>query len=151
LKKYLRDDVNHGTSTKQEGIWYYFRYTEVLLNYAEASIELKEYADARQELNKIRTRAGMPTYDSSVSGEELMEEYHNERRVEMALEGQRFFDVRRWMIAPDVMNENVKAIVITAEATERADRSTYDNYTYEVEEIGPGNRSWEDKMYFQPI
>ena len=151
LKKYLRDDVNHGTSTKQQGIWYYFRYTEVLLNYTEASIELKEYADARQALNKIRTRAGMPTYSSSVTGEELMEEYRNERRVEMAIEGQRFFDLRRWMIAQDVMNENVKRIVITAEATDRADRNTYQNYTYEVEEIGPGSRSWEDKMYFQPI
>jgi len=151
LKKYIREDVNHGTSTKQEGLWYYFRYTEVLLNYAEASIELGDYNDARDALNKIRKRAYMPTFDGSVTGEDLKKEYRNERRIEMALEGHRFFDVRRWMIAPDVMNENVKAIVITAEATDRADRSTYENYTYEVEEIGPGNRSWEDKMYFQPI
>src|SRR5699024_848231 len=115
------------------------------------SFPKRRSSDLRDALNKIRKRAYMPTFDGSVTGEDLKKEYRNERRIEMALEGHRFFDVRRWMIAPDVMNENVKAIVITAEATDRADRSTYENYTYEVEEIGPGNRSWEDKMYFQPI
>src|SRR5699024_9919531 len=73
LKKFIRNDMQHGSSNKQEGSWIFFRLTEVLLNYAEASIELGDYADARRELNKIRTRAGMPTYDGSVSGEELMQ------------------------------------------------------------------------------
>src|SRR5699024_10331608 len=91
------------------------------------------------------------TYDCSVSGEELMQEYRNERRVEMAFEEQRYFDVRRWMIAPDVMDELAQNIYITAEAADQADRSTYSNYSYEVQSNLPGSRSWEDKMYFQPI
>lgn len=151
LKKFIRDDVNHGTSTKQEGLWFFFRYTEVLLNYVEASIELGDEEDARRVLNEIRSRAYMPSYDSSVNGEELMDAYRNERRVEMAFEGVRFFDVRRWMIAPKVMDKDVQKIEITAEATDRAIRSTYSNFVYEVKNIGPGKRSWNDKMYFQPI
>lgn len=151
LKKFIRDDMHHGQNNKQEGSWIFFRYTEVLLNYVEASIELGDYADARRELNKIRTRAGMPTYDASVTGDELMEAYRNEKRIEMAFEEQRYFDVRRWMIAPDVMDEDAQRIYITAEAERQADRSTYSNYEYEVRTVGPGSRSWEDKMYFQPI
>lgn len=151
LKKFIRDDMQHGSSSKQEGSWIFLRYTEVLLNYVEASIELGDYADARRELNKIRTRAGMPTYDASVTGDELMEAYRNEKRIEMAFEEQRYFDVRRWMIAPDVMGEEAQNIYITADAASQADRSTYSNYTYEVQGNVPGNRAWEDKMYFQPI
>lgn len=151
LKKFIRNDMQHGSSNKQEGSWIFFRYTEVLLNYAEASIELDDYADARRELNKIRTRAGMPTYDATVTGDDLLEAYRNERRIEMAFEDQRYFDVRRWMIAPDVMNEQAQNINITAEADNQADRSTYSNYEYTVESNVPGSRSWEDKMYFQPI
>lgn len=151
LKKFIRDDVNHGSSNKQEGSWIFFRYTEVLLNYIEASIELGEDPDALQELNRIRTRAGMPEIDASVTGDELMEQYKNERRIEMAFEEQRYFDVRRWMIAPDVMSEDAMRIHITAEGADRADRSTYSNYDYEVRTVGPGARAWDDKMYFQPI
>jgi hypothetical protein len=151
IKKFIRDDMNHGQNNKQEGSWIFFRYTEVLLNYAEASIELGDDADARQELNKIRTRAGMPSFDASVTGDELMAEYRNERRIEMAFEEQRYFDVRRWMIASEVMNEDAQRIYITADGESQADRSTYSNYSYEVRTVGPGNRSWDDKMYFQPI
>lgn len=151
LKKFIRNDMQHGTSNKQEGSWYYFRYTEVLLNYVEASIELEQYGDARDVLNQIRTRAGMPTYDGSVTGNELMAEYRNEKRIEMAFEEQRYFDVRRWMIAPDVMGEEAENIYITVEGTNQADRSTYSNYNYEVRSQVPGNRRWADKMYFQPI
>lgn len=150
LKKFIRDDINHGENTKQEGSWIFFRYTEVLFNYIEASIELGDYEDARRELNRIRIRAGMPTFDS-ISGDELMEEYRNEKRIEMAFEEQRYFDVRRWMIAPDVMDEDAQRIYITADGESQADRSSYSNYDYEVRTVGPGSRSWEDKMYFQPI
>lgn len=151
LKKFIRDDIAHGTSNKQEGSWIFFRLTEILLNYAEASLELGDYTDAREQLNKIRTRAGMPAYDGTVAGPELIEQYRNERRIEMAFEEQRYFDVRRWMIAPDVMAEDAMKIKIEVVATNQADRSTYSNYSYEVVPVGPGNRAWKDKLYFQPI
>src|SRR5690625_7573189 len=89
----------------------FFRYAEVLLNYAEASIELGDDADARRELNKIRARAGMP--DIQDSGEALKERYRNERRVELAFEEHRYFDIRRWKIAPEVIvnAQNRKSVV----------------------------------------
>lgn len=148
LRKYIDPSVNHQFES-QEVPWIYFRYAGSLLNYAEASIELGEYGDARRALNKIRRRAGMPEFDASVTGQELMDEYRNERRVELAIEGHRFFDVRRWMIAPDVMNKDAKGIYITAKATDRTDRSTYYDYEYRV--ITIQERHWEDKLYFMPI
>ena len=148
LRKFVDPSVDHQFE-KQDVPWIFFRYAEVLLNYAEASIELGEEADARRVLNEIRRRAGMPALDGTVTGQDLMAEYRNERRVELAFEEHRFFDVRRWMIAPTVLDEDGKGIHIVAEATDRRDRSTYSNYEYSV--IDVEERSWNDKMYFSPI
>jgi len=144
--KAIDPNVQHYQET-QEVPWRFFRYAEILLNYAEASIELGEEADARWAINKIRDRAGMP--DITDTGAELMERYRNERRIEMVFEDQRFWDIRRWKIAPEVMSENRRAIEITVEATDVNDRSTYFNYQYSVYEWGEMN--WHDKMYFMPI
>jgi len=131
------------------GLWFYFRYGEILLNYAEASIHLGDYAAARNAIDKIRHRAGMPKLKSSLTGSKLMSAYRNERRVEMAFEEHRFWDIRRWMIAPKVMNQDAEGIDISANATNRADRSTYYNYNYKV--MTYQKRKWRDKMYFYPI
>ena len=139
LRKFVDPSVDHQFET-QEVPWDFFRYAEILLNDAEASIELGEEGDARDALNRIRRRAGMPEFDGSVTGQELVEQYRNERRIEMAFEEQRCFDVRRWMIAPDVLSENAKGIEISAEATDRTDRSTYFNFEYSV--IDVQQRSW---------
>jgi len=145
----ILDDKALPSEGQVPGMWIYFRYGEVLLNYAEASIELGEYADARSALNKIRDRVNMPEFNSSVTGQALMDAYRNERRIELAYEEHRFFDIRRWMIAPQVMNEDAKGITITADATDRADRSTYSNYQYTL--MTYQDRLWKDKMYFFPI
>lgn len=67
----------------------------------------------------------------------------------MAFEDHRFWDIRRWMIAPQVMNRNAQGIEITVYGTDRADRNTYHDYTYKVVDIQ--TRKWDDKMYFMPI
>ncbi len=126
--------------------WIFFRYAEVLLNYAEASIELNEVGDALTALNQIRRRAGMPDL---VAGPDLRDEYRNERRVEMAFEEQRFFDARRWMIAPQVLNKDALGINIFANGTSATNRSTWTNYRYETHSIQ--HRAWDNKMYFMPI
>lgn len=148
LRKFL-DPENDFLSINQEIPWPFLRYAEVLLNYAEASIELGQFQDARNVLNQIRERAGMPDFTSTVTGDSLMEEYRNERKIEMAFEEQRFFDVRRWMIAPQVMNEDAKGIEISVSGTNRWDRSTFHNYQYKV--IDVAKRHWDNKMYFLPI
>ena len=77
--------------------WPSIRYTEVVLNYVEALIELGEEDEARTWLNKIRFRAGMPAITES--GEALRDRYRNERRIELVYEEHRYHDARRWMIA----------------------------------------------------
>lgn len=151
MRKFLDPDFAGQQDVVSEVPYRFFRYAEILFNYAEASIELGEHADARRELNKIRRRAHMPEFDATLTGAELMDQYRNERRVELAFEGHRYFDIRRWMIAPDVMNENAKRIDITVEGTDRADRSTYHNYQYNVVDVEFQQRSWADKIYFYPI
>lgn len=147
-RKFL-DPTNDHLAIAQEVPWIFFRYGEILLNYAEASMELGEYQDARDAINQIRERAGMPDFSPSLTDVQMMKKYRNERRVEMAFEQQRFFDMRRWMIAPVVMSENAKGIEIFVKGTDRADRSTYHDYQYNV--VAVQDRRWNDKMYFMPI
>src|SRR5438876_6539678 len=145
LRKFLDPSIN-AQFTKEQVPWIFFRYAEVLLNYAEASIELNEVGDALTVLNQIRRRAGMPDL---VAGPNLRDEYRNERRIEMAFEEQRFFDVRRWMIAPQVLSKPATGINISLTGASPTDRSTWTNYRYETHSIQ--RRAWVDKMYFMPI
>lgn len=144
-------------NTWQEVPWPILRYTEAVFNYVEASLELGQEEEARNWLNQIRFRVGQPALTSS--GDELMEDYRNERRVEMAYEEQRFHDVRRWMIAEETIGRQANIINITGTLKPGASVSTYRydpdsyNYVYKVLPIDPGkeNRLWLDKMYYTPI
>jgi hypothetical protein len=144
-------------NTWQQIPWPFFRYTEAVLNYVEACIELGDDAEARTWLNRVRFRSGMPALTES--GAALKERYRNERRVEMAFEEQRYHDARRWMIAPSTLGRKVKVINITGTLKPgktvtlyRYDPTSYD-YSYKVVDMDPGkeNRAWLDKMYFLPI
>ena len=84
------------------------RYAEILLIYAEAKNEVSgPDASIYAALDDIRDRAGMPPVDESVynTQDKLREFIHNERRIELAGEGQRYSDIRRWNIAKDVMHD----------------------------------------------
>ncbi|MCW3462350.1 RagB/SusD family nutrient uptake outer membrane protein [Chitinophaga nivalis] len=74
--------------------WIFFRYAEVLLNYAEACIWSGNEGEGIKALNAVRTRAGMPAIQAS--GAALKALYKYERRYELAFEEHRFFDARRW-------------------------------------------------------
>ena len=144
-------DMSH----KQFIPWPFFRYTEAVFNYAEACIELGEEAEARNWLNKIRFRAGMPAITET--GLELKNRYRNERRIEMAYEEQRFYDARRWMIAPTTLGSKARIIKVAGKlkpgktvAIYKRNDNNY-NYTYTPEATGLENRSWDDKMYFLPM
>ena len=148
LRKFIDPSIN-AQFTKEQVPWIFFRYAEVLLNYAEASIELNELGDAVSALNQIRRRAGMPVFSGGLDQATLRDEYRNERRVEMAFEEQRCFDVRRWMIAPQVLNKDAFGINIFANGASPTNRSTWTNYRYQTHSIQ--RRAWDDKMYFMPI
>jgi hypothetical protein len=158
FRKFIDPDPGlRDNSGRQNVPWPYFRYTEAIFNYVEALIELGDDATARTWLNKVRYRAGMPPVTES--GDALRQRYRNERRVEMALEEQRYFDVRRWMIAPQTFGRKTTYIQVegrlkpgaTAPAPYRKDKTKFD-YTYQpVVNNDLENRVWVDKMYFRPI
>lgn len=144
-------------NTWQEVPWPILRYTEMVFNYAEACIELGQDEEARNWLNKIRFRAGMPAITES--GNALRQRFRNEKRIEMFLEEQRYHDARRWMIAPTTLGRKANGISVVGTlkpgktvSLYKYDKENY-NYSYTVFEIDPGkeNRNWNDKLYYLPI
>jgi len=86
------------------------RYAEMLLSFAEAKIELNQLDEAMYtSLDRIRTRAGMPVVDRNKYNTQikLRELVRRERRVELAMEGLRWFDVQRWKIGEQTMKGDV--------------------------------------------
>lgn len=78
------------------------------MDYVECLVELGDWKnpDVEKYLNMIRNRAGMPNMDKSVynTQEKVRELYRRERRVELAFEGKRYHDIRRWGIGQETMN-----------------------------------------------
>ncbi|SEL43569.1 RagB/SusD family nutrient uptake outer membrane protein [Parapedobacter koreensis] len=142
-RKYI-DPAIDAQYIKQTVTWRFIRYAEILLNYAEACIELGEDAEARTYINRIRKRAGLQ--DITESGDALRARYRNERRVELAFEDHRFFDVRRWAIGPEAYKPAHIAKVVYKLNPDKttATRPTVSHELFE-------NRSWNDKAYFLPI
>jgi len=144
-------------NTRQYIPWPVLRYTEAVLNYVEACIELGEDGEARNWLNKIRYRAGMPAITES--GDALRQRYRNERRIELAFEEHRFFDARRWMIAKETLGSKIRLIKILGKLKPGKKVEVYQynpenyDYIYTPIELAPGieNRQWLDKMYFMCI
>lgn len=142
LRKFIDPSVVHeyaAAGGNQEAPWHFFRFGEILLNYAEACIELGQDDEAKTYLNMIRDRAGMPAITET--GDALRQRYRNERRVELAFEQHRYFDVRRWMIGPEAMDRNANGIVIQQPLAGPV------SYTRNKVQ----DRAWNDKMYFLPI
>ena len=129
LKKYVdgTTSLKVGNTSKRNHVWTYFRYGEVLLNYAEAMVE--GYGDinyknppslplsALEAVNIIRKRkeVNMPEYDSGMSATQFKEKLRNERMVELAFEDHRFWDIRRWMIGDQTTD--IYGVEITKELT----------------------------------
>jgi hypothetical protein len=91
-----------GASDLNVGI---FRFAELLLIYAEAKIEANEIdATVYDAINRIRQRARMPILLTGLSQAELRKALRYERKVELANDGLRWYDLRRWGIAKNVMN-----------------------------------------------
>lgn len=149
LKKYVDDNLNLLQNNTSRHTWYYFRLGEIYLNYAEAMNEAFGPTDARYGLsavdavNAIRLRAGMPNLVAAdyASADALREKIRNERRIELAFEEHRSWDVRRWKIAESTLGADLRGmdIVKNADAT-----FTYTPYVVE-------KRVFLPKMYYYPI
>lgn len=152
LKKYVNSEINFesGSSvTKKHHNWILFRYAEILLNYAEAMVNAfgsATYFDAAfpmsawEAVKMVRDRedVAMLPYPRDLSPEDFMERLKNERRVELAFEGHRFWDVRRWKELKGT------AEVYKVEVKKVNGKVEYNKRLYETRPI-------DDRMYFYPI
>lgn len=103
---------NSGTSYRRYAI---FRLGELYLNYAEALNEISGHDnDVYEAVNTIRNRAGMPPLPIGLSQAQLRDRIRHERRIELAFESHRFWDVRRWKIAEKTDNGPVHGIAVNA-------------------------------------
>ncbi|GAB3647208.1 RagB/SusD family nutrient uptake outer membrane protein [Echinicola sediminis] len=154
--------------------WPEIRYVEVLFNYAEAANETGRSAEAFQVLKDIRQRAGIEAGDdgnfglsAGMSRAEMREAILHEKYIEMAFEGQRFWDLRRHRML-DKLDGLRKYGVMAMEVNGRTfdqvtpeDISAANNnallptdFDYEVVELitnGPKQMSMPEKYYFFPI
>ncbi len=107
--KYYDPEIQRGYGFSQNYIL--IRYAEVLLNFAEATNEQSgPTSDVYDAINEIRSRAGMPDLPSGLDQSEMRDRIHNERRVELALEGDRFYSIRRWRIAETVVPQDLLGV-----------------------------------------
>jgi hypothetical protein len=122
--------------------WPHFRYNEVLLNFAEANYFLGKEDVCRQYINMIRSRPGVNMPEVTATGPDLLKKLQHERKIELFLEGHRYFDVRRWKIAPEVLSIDAEKVSIQKDPV-----TGVKTYTYSV--FQP--RNFPDKMYYLPI
>jgi hypothetical protein len=135
-------DENLGTTVssvnRNVNIWVEFRYAEILLNYAEASIGLGQTAEAETYLNMVRQRAAIP----DVTGD-LTEALRYERQVELAFENHRWYDMRRWKILVSDLTNNY-GISIIETSNDGAVSTTWKRTLVQ-------KRYPNEKMYWIPI
>ena len=152
LRKYVDNSISFeagATTSATHHNWILFRYAEVLLNYAEAMVSA--YGDinhttstcplsALEAINQVRGRSGvnMPALPNTLSADEFLKRVKNERRVELAFEGHRFWDLRRWKDLDE--SKDIYAVKITN-----------NNGTMNYERTLLESRTIEDKLYFYPI
>lgn len=149
LKKYCDAsvDLRPNTSTTTRHTWVIFRLGEFYLNYAECLFKMTGSPTEKPEkftlspldaINKLRNRGNVPALTNDITPDEFWKRYMNERMVELAFEGHRFWDIRRWKQGK--LAENIKLMKLT----KNSDGTI--NYTPETR-----IRPWDDKMYLFPI
>jgi hypothetical protein len=113
IKKFSDPNVSVPANRGVLKTWVYFRLGEQYLNYAEA---LNEYEgavpDVYKYVNLIRQRAGMPALPAGLSKEAMRERIRQERRIELAFETHRYFDLHRWKLSQTVDNKDVYGMSI---------------------------------------
>lgn len=149
MAKFVKDYQSASNYEDDTHLWVIYRYGEVLLNYAEAlneylEVPSKEVYDA---LIALRARAGIEEGDDKLYGlkagmtqAEMRVVIQNERRIEMAFEEQRYWDIRRWRIAEDVFKKPLRGSSIQIVGAKT-------NY-YEVDVL---SATFDAKRYFYPI
>lgn len=142
MRKFMTSNASATAFANANHVFPIIRYAEVLLNYAEAQNEaVGPDANVYKAINAIRTRVGMPNLPTGLNQAEMRIKIRHERRVEMAFEEQRFWDIRRWKIAETVLNGKLHGI-----------QGTLNGTTINLQEVEVAPTKFDaSKMYWYPI
>ena len=150
LKKLMNDKLD---LIKNQGVvhnWVIFRYAEILLNYAEALNEVFGPDNdsglgltPRQALNMVRSRVGVAMPNVTTTDKALFRSaVKHERRIELAFEGHRYWDLLRWKDAEMILNQPIQGVSIS--------KNTDGTFSFQVRNVG--TRTFDaSKMYYYPI
>jgi hypothetical protein len=142
LRKFMTSNASATSFTATNHVFPIIRYAEILLNYAEAQNEaVGPDNSVYSAINAIRTRVGMPNLPLGLNQTDMRTRIRHERRVEMAFEEQRFWDIRRWKIAGDVLNGTLHGIEGTLTGT---------TVVYQIVDVVPVKFNI-NKMFLYPI
>lgn len=131
---------------KGEANWMVFRYGEVLLNFAEACVELGDNAEALAAVNQLRTRAGIAPR-TSINRDQV----RHERRVELAFENHRWWDIRRWHIADQLLNATQFKALNPYLVWEDGKKVEQMKYIFKIEDAPKNTRTFLPKLYYERI
>lgn len=150
---YLRKYNSHSSTLNNaaDGFMRTFRLAEVYLNFAESAYQSHgpdatvkvggQSMSAREAINTVRSRAKMPGFPVGMTKEAFEQKYRNERRIELAYEDHRFFDVRRWKILKDT-DKFVTGVRIVKD---EQDKLSYNRFKF------IDRNAWDDKFLLYPI
>jgi hypothetical protein len=145
VRKFIEESITDPSQTNQGNqSWIFFRYAEILLNYAEAEYFLGDEATCQQYLNIVRSRPTVNMPPVTDGGADLLTRIQRERQIELCFEDHRYFDVRRWKIAPAVLNVAPLRMDIVKNLTTG-------KKTYTVNPMGNFTFGFTDKNYLLPI
>lgn len=145
---YLRKNVDESYNVNTSGSsqpFTFLRYAEVLLNKAEACYRNNDAVGANAAVREIRARVGLPYADKS--GDALWAAIVQERKVELAFEGLRYWDLRRWEMAANAYPEGLSAYRQHGLKIEKEG----DKFRYTYVTIDDKDRSFPERLYILPM
>ena len=149
VRKYMDPQTGSGQIGTQSEVWWIrYRYSEVLLNAAEAAFELNQAALAADYMNQVRARAGLTT--PLTTGDITFDRIVHERRAELAFEGHILFDMKRWRLAHQVWNGSrmsVQDLTSNIGKANKVSTMVYGLWPYKFyDPAKPGTSDWVFKI-----
>lgn len=140
IRKYLDPQTGSGRRGRGSDVNFIrYRYAEVLLNAAEASAELGDFATASTYINQVRSRAGL-TIPLVLNASNYFDRIVHERRAELSFEGHVLFDMKRWRLATKVWDGNTESLAdLTSNIGSATKRNTQPWGLYPYKYYNPGN------------
>ena len=139
LKKFLDESRIHAQGGESDQDWIVFRYGEILLNFAEAAYELGKPTEALNAVNQIRSRAGI-TELSSIT----LDKIRHERRIELAFETHRWWDLKRWRLSMTKLNGDFHGVFPIYDYEQK-------DYSFEVFNCDGYTRVFKPEHYHMPL